>query len=81
MKDKLENAEEKQVNKTTNNDLRFKYAGVIGLLCKSSIYVKDDELIDSMLVAIEDWCNMTGWQCEVVKDIMSTRIEVYPPSN
>ena len=57
-------------------EMRLKYAGAIGLLCSCSLELpSSSEMRDSIIAAVDDWCNITGWS---YKQILS-RIELIPP--
>lgn len=55
--------------------IRMRYAGVIGLLCEISPRVTDEFEKESLISAVGDWCDLTGWQMRIVLD----RVEVLPP--
>jgi hypothetical protein len=57
-------------------ELRMRYAGAIGLLCRQHIHLDGhpDEQ-ESIRQAVSDWCELTGW--EMVQTI--SRLEVFPP--
>ena len=60
---------------TETTELRMKYAGVIGLLCEISPRITDDDEKESLINAVQDWCDYTGWTMTLTLD----RVEVVPP--
>ncbi len=58
----------------SEEDLRMQYAGCIGLLCEMSTQV-DDESRDSIIEAVAQWCESSGWTYKV----LIHKVEVYPP--
>ena len=62
---------------TTDTDRRLMHTGCVQLLCDCYVDVADSELRESILQAVDDWCEATGWAYKYT----NFSVVLLPPEN
>jgi hypothetical protein len=62
-----------------SDQIEMQYAGAIAMLCECHLQLPEsfeaDELRESILSAVNDWCDVTGWGYKQTLN----RIDLMPP--